>query len=226
MVDSSMLERVPAFAAAGEAALASLGEMIEESEAPAQTVLVEQGSRPEHLHVLVEGQVGLTAKAADGRSTVVEVLRPVDTFVLAAVLTDTPSLVGAVALARSRLLRVPAAEMRRLVEVDPPLARGMLRCLSDNFRMLVAQVKDLKLRSSTERLACYLLGVAREHDGTGEFRLPYDKRVLAGRLGMTPENLSRAFATLREYGVETHGSRVALHNRAALERFAAPDLHG
>jgi CRP/FNR family transcriptional activator FtrB len=90
--------------------------------------------------------------------------------------------------------------------------------------MIVRQVKDLKLRSSTQRLGCYLLALAREQNVEGEFRLPYDKRLLAGRLGMTPENLSRAFASLREYGVETHGSRVALHNPAALEAFAAPDF--
>jgi CRP/FNR family transcriptional activator FtrB len=225
VVDSSVLEKVPAFAAAGNGVLASLSEAAEERDEAAQTALLEQGGRAEHLHVLVEGQIGLTARAADGRTTVVEVVHPVDTFFLAAVLNDAPYLMGAVTLAPSRVLRVPAAEVRRLVDEHPPLARSMLGCISRHYRTLVAQVKDLKLRSSTERLACYLLSIAREHGVTGEFRLPYDKRILAGRLGMTPENLSRAFATLRGYGVETHGSRVALHDRGALERFAAPDLH-
>jgi len=41
---------------------------------------------------------------------------------------------------------------------------------------------------------------------------------------MTPENLSRAFGSLRDYGVETHGSRVTLHDPVALESFAAPDF--
>ncbi len=47
-------------------------------------------------------------------------------------------------------------------------------------------------------------------------RLPFDKRLLAARLGCRQENLSRAFAALRGFGVETHGARVILHDIARL----------
>jgi CRP/FNR family transcriptional activator FtrB len=54
--------------------------------------------------------------------------------------------------------------------------------------------------------------------------LPYDKRLLASRLGMTPEHLSRAFASLRRHGVNTgHGRIVILNNPAALTAFARQD---
>jgi CRP/FNR family transcriptional activator FtrB len=56
-----------------------------------------------------------------------------------------------------------------------------------------------------------------------DFRLPFDKGLLAARLGCRQENLSRAFATLRDVGVETHGARVILHDVPALRKFALPD---
>ena len=66
--------------------------------------------------------------------------------------------------------------------------------------------------------------LAEDPDATAaRFRLPFDKRLLAARLGCRQENLSRAFAALRTVGVETHGSRVILHDIPALRGFAVPD---
>jgi CRP/FNR family transcriptional activator FtrB len=222
-IESAALRVLPVFAGVDDAVLAEIARLGEMREFAPEAVLLEQGTMADHLHVLLSGQVGLTARSSEGRSTVVEVLRAVDVFFLAAVLTDAPYLMGAIALERSRLLLVPAPALRGLVDDSLPLARAMLAALSRHYRMLARQVADLKLRTSTQRLGCYLLALARELKAPGEFRLPYDKRLLAGRLGMTPENLSRAFAALRDYGVETHGARVVLHDMNALERFALPD---
>ena len=47
-----------------------------------------------------------------------------------------------------------------------------------------------------------------------------NKGLLASWLGCRAENLSRAFVALRAYGVETHGSRVLLHDVARLRAYA------
>lgn len=57
----------------------------------------------------------------------------------------------------------------------------------------------------------------------GSVEIPVEKRILASRLGMTPENLSRAFAALRSYGVKVDGARVEIPERDALTGFAKPD---
>ena len=51
-----------------------------------------------------------------------------------------------------------------------------------------------------------------------------EKRALASLLGMTPENLSRAFHTLAPYGVEVEGSEIRLAKRRDLETLAKPNL--
>jgi hypothetical protein len=38
--------------------------------------------------------------------------------------------------------------------------------------------------------------------------LPYDKNLIAARLGLKPESLSRAFANLRSVGVAVHAAHV------------------
>ena len=52
--------------------------------------------------------------------------------------------------------------------------------------------------------------------------MPHDKRTIAALLGMTPENLSRAFGTLRPYGVAVNGASVTLSDIAGLEKLAKP----
>jgi CRP/FNR family transcriptional regulator, transcriptional activator FtrB len=187
-------------------------------------VLSLQGTMPKYLHILLEGQVALTSTAADGTTAVVEVVHPVGHFVLASVLAELPYLITARAVARSRLLAVDAAALLELVKRDPSLANSLLRSVSREFRTMVRQVRDLKLRTAAQRLGCYLLARVKDGEATqADFRLPFDKSLLAARLGCRQENLSRAFAALRTYGVETHGSRVILHDIPRLTALAVPD---
>ena len=187
-------------------------------------VLCNQGSMPEFLYILLDGQVALSSTAADGTSALVEVLHPVDHFVLASVLTRLPYLMTARAVTRSQLLTIDAGKLLELVETEAPLANVLLRSVSREFRTMVRQVRDLKLRTAAQRLGCYLLARVKDADATkADFRLPFDKGLLAARLGCRQENLSRAFAALRSYGVETHGSRVILHDIPGLKALAVPD---
>jgi len=190
----------------------------------ADQVLVHQGNVPQHLYVLLQGQVALSSTAADGTTALVEVLHPVDHFVLASVLTRLPYVMSARTVTACRLLAIDAGALLDLVEHEPALANLLLRSVSRDFRTMVQQVRDLKLRTAAQRLGCYLLARVKDPEATrAEFRLPFDKGLLAARLGCRQENLSRAFATLRAHGVETHGSRVILHDITRLRAAAVPD---
>ncbi|MBV9250469.1 MAG: cyclic nucleotide-binding domain-containing protein [Acetobacteraceae bacterium] len=201
-----------------------LASIIQEATLPGAAVLFEQGADATHLYVLLQGQVALWGAAPDGTSAVVEVVHPPDHFVLAPILTQLPHLTSARAVTPVRLLMIEADGLRHLLEREASLANALFRAEAMSFREMVRQVQDLKLRNAAERLACYLLGLVEDPNATGaSFRLPFEKGLLAARLGCRQENLSRAFATLRSVGVETHGARVILHNIPALRAFAGTD---
>lgn len=219
-----LIGTVPLFEAAERSLRARIEAFTTVVTAEPGAVLSHQGAMPEALHVLLEGQVALSSTAADGTTALVEVLHPVDHFVLASVLSRLPYLMTARTVTRSRLLVIDADGLLDLVEHEAALANLLLRSVSREFRSMVRQVRDLKLRTAAQRLGCYLL--ARVKDGNAvkaDFRLPFDKGLLAARLGCRQENLSRAFATLRAYGVETHGARVILHDIPKLKALAVPD---
>ena len=180
-----------------------------------------QGDRTIHFCILVSGQVSLFRTAPDGSVTVVEVLHPSGHVGLQTVLTQLPALTGAEIVATSRVILIDGQELRTLLAAEPSLASAMLRAEAMDLRALVLQVCDLKLRTTAQRLGHYLLELAPDQTGqTATLRLPFDKRLLAARLGCRQENLSRAFATLRELGVETRGARVTLHDIPRLRDYS------
>ena len=122
-------------------------------------------------------------------------------FVLASVLTRLPHLLTAQTVSPARLLLIDIDGLHTLLARDVGLANALLRAEALNFRALVRQVQDLKLRTAAQRLGCYLLALADDPTRPPRnFRLPFDKRLLAARLGCRQENLSRAFAALRSVG--------------------------
>lgn len=190
---------------------------------PGGSVLFDQGDIPNFQVVLVSGSVQLFGRSTDGREVLIEVVRAPDLLIPAAVLTGSPYLMQARVPEPSRFLLVQADAFREAVDQDPRLAKAVLGTLAEQFRRMVRQTKNLKLRSAAERVGCYLL-VLSERQGTPDRALlPYEKHMIASELGMTRESFSRALNALAKFGVAVDGQEVAIHDRARLAAVALPD---
>lgn len=220
----TLLRTVPVFEQLDDDLLDEINTISEVIVAEHGDRLCEQGSIPNMLYFLLEGQVALSTTAPDGSIAVVEVLRAGQDFVMASVMSSLPYVQSAYVVQRARLLAIKAAPWRAIVERAPELALALVRSISVDFRNLIRQIRDLKVRTTAQRLGCYLLALVPDPSAEeAEFRLPFEKGLLAARLGCRQENLSRAFAALRELGVETRGSRVVLHDIQRLTDYAMPD---
>jgi CRP/FNR family transcriptional activator FtrB len=222
--DPSLLRQSPMFRELEDRVLSRLCAVARVLVLPEGTSICRQGELPDHLYVVVSGQVALSNTASNGTSAVVEVIPPGGHFVLATVLARLPLLLNAHTVGDTRLVAIDAAGLLAMLPNEPQLATALLRAEAYDFRSLVRQVCDLKLRTTAQRLGCYLLALTKNQQGnTASMRLPFDKRLLAARLGCRQENLSRAFAALRALGVETHGARVILHDINRLREYSEPD---
>lgn len=190
---------------------------------PAQLDLISEGEPADFLYVVLEGRVELYGRTG-GRESTMGMVTPVGTFILAAVIKDAVYLMSARTSLRSKILLIPSENVRDAFARDDGFARAIVVELANCYRGVVKEHKDLKLRTAVERLANRLLRFDREQGATGTLELPFDKRTLASLLGMTPENLSRAFNTLRPYGVEVDGGTVRMIDRKALESLAKPNF--
>jgi CRP/FNR family transcriptional regulator, transcriptional activator FtrB len=189
---------------------------------PQGVTLINEGDLPDFLHVVVEGSVELFAK--HGRhETTLDIMQPVTTFILAAVIRDEVYLKSARTLTPAQVLMIPAQTVRDVFDRDAGFARAIVDELATRYRVVVRSLKNEKLRTSAERLANWILRQDARQGERGVVELDIDKRTLASRLGMTPENLSRNLAQLAGYGVRNMGHSFVVENRTALARFAHPN---
>ena len=189
---------------------------------PPQIELIAEGDPSDFLHILVAGTVDLFASWS-GHETSLATVRPISTFILAATIRDAPYLMSARTLEKSRIVLIPSQDVRNVFDIDHVFARSIVNELARCYRSVVKAQKNLKLRTSLERLANYLLRQQARAGGGEEFELEFEKRRLASFLGMTPENLSRAFRGLQPYGVTVTGNRIAITDLENLMRFAKPN---
>lgn len=188
---------------------------------PPGVELLREGESPDFLHILVSGSVDLFAEW-NGRRSSMATVRPVSTFILAATIRDAPYLLSAATLEPSRIVLIPSQNVRAVFERDANFARAIVTELATCYRSVVKGQKDLKIRTSLERLANYLLREQRRAGGASEFELPFEKRRLASILGMTPENLSRTLRALQPHGITVDGARVRIVDQVAALKLAKP----
>jgi CRP/FNR family transcriptional activator FtrB len=185
-------------------------------------VLFREGELPDFLYIVVEGTVELFS-THNGHETTIDTVRPVASFILAAVIQDDVYLKSARTLGPCRILMIPAEAVRTIFGRDAGFARAVVGELALRYRSVVRALKNQKLRTGTERLANWILQTDHVGGGKGRFTLPYDKRTLASLLGMTPENLSRNLATLADQCISNEGRDVAILDRDKLTRAANPN---
>lgn len=220
--DKPNLRRLPLFREMMTTTFDALMQIAYLQSFPPQLELIKQGEYADFLHVIIEGSVELHA-TWNGRDTVMGIVHPVSTFILAACVYDEPYLMSARTLERSQIVLIPVADVRVALRRDSDFAMAAMRELAGGYRTFVRHAKNLKLRNSLERLAAYILTQSSRLDDAATVTLPVEKRHLASYLGMTPENLSRSMKSLQDHGLAMQGMRVTITDRARLMAVAAPD---
>ncbi len=210
------LEALPLFRALPASSRAELVQNSVLHAVAAGTVLFEQGELPTFQHVVLAGSAHLVGRSMTGREVLIEVVEPPDLVIPAAVVTGSPYLMRARVPEPSRLLLIHAGTFRSTVLREPLLAQEVIGSLAGQFRRLVRQIKNLKLRTATERVGCYLLVLSRRQGTPQRAILPYEKNLIASELGITRESFSRALSALQAEGVVVQGEIITILNAKRL----------
>jgi len=221
--DREALRHQPLFAGLTAERLARLTQGAFVQGLPKGILLFGQGEEASFLHVILEGRVALFGSIEGEAEEVVEVFGAGDAIIAPAVLLRRPYLMSGRVVSEARILLIPAETFRFHVAEDVRLAHAAALLLAGYWRQLVTQIKNLKLRSGAERLAAYLLALATQAEGPASVTLPEERKLIASRLGLTPETLSRAFRGLAAYGVSGHGRQVEIAELARLREFTRWD---
>ena len=184
--------------------------------------LFDLGQPATHFFYLRQGLLKLLRTSPDGAEKVIHIVHPEETFAEAVIFSEEASgyPVTCEALAPSEVIAIDGATMVGLLKASPDASLRMLSQLSRRLRWQVQEIENLTLHNATYRLVGYLLRLADDRgDGTATVRLSMPKHVLASRLNIQPETLSRIFARLSRDGlIEVQGLDVALLDAEALEQ--------
>lgn len=178
-----------------------------------------QGEPASAFFVVISGWVKLYRLTRGGEETVVGVFSRGQSFAEAAAFIEGTYPVSGETVAESRLLRASSKNLVQCVRESPEIGLAMLASTSRHLHGLVQQIEQLKSRNSTQRVAEFLVSLCPVNEGPCHIGLPYDKALIAGRLGMKPESLSRAFSRLRLVGLRIDHDMASIADVAALHRF-------
>ncbi len=183
------------------------------------TSLFLAGDPADRFYVVVEGAVRLFALLEDGSETIIEIVGAGTSFAEAAIFASGQFPVNADAMPGARLVRIDAATFLRKLSENRLLALKMLASMGRWQLRLMGELWQLKAQSPAQRLACYIVNLTPEETGPATVKLPYPKSLIASRIGVAPESLSRALSRLAEIGVENRGDKMLIENVERLRRF-------
>ena len=215
----AILKKVPLFSRMPDT---ELKELIDDSniiESPCHKILFMQDDPADCFYVVIDGWVKLYRQTKDGDEAVIEVITHGQSFAEAAIFEKNNYPVSAECVTDTVLIAIKGDLFINRIERQPRFAMQMLSAMSRRLRTHIDLIERLVVKSTSERLGDFLLSLSRADSDPEIIHLPYDKTLVAARLGMKPETLSRALAKLRSVGVETHGHEVVIKNHQALRDF-------
>lgn len=187
--------------------------------------LFEQQEPAERFYLLVSGQVKLYRLSASGEEKVIEVFKPESTFAEALMFLERPTYpVCAQALKDSSLISIDARDFAAMLKESVDTLWVIAADLSRRLHGMLRDLNDLSLHTGTCRVANYFV----EHVPTGGdgFVLDLPKQILASRLSVKPETLSRILRSMANAGlIEVEANQVTILDRMHLYELAGQCEH-
>lgn len=216
----NILKHQPLFQALNEDQLDRVNSGTSELRVEKGDILFHRGDACSGFHIVVYGQIKLSVTSPQGSQKVVEIIGPRQSFGEAVMFLQRPYPVMAEALSDALILHVARTHVIGLLEADPTFSLGLLAGLSVRLHSLLHDVESYSLRSSTQRVIGYLLQQCPEEPDSVDISLPTSKLVIASRLNLTPETLSRVLHDLaRHQLIDVQGRVIHVPSIKKLQSF-------
>lgn len=199
--DWNIIKRAPLFRSMGEPLVRALIRNRIPRAYRRGDMVFQQGDPAAGLFLVLDGWIKLYREMPDGDEVVVALFTAGETFAEAVMFRGGRYPASAEAVSPVRLLHVDGQSLREAIMQNPQISFEMLAASAMHLRRLVEQIEQLKAQSAPKRIAGFLLSLTQVREGPARIALPFEKLLIANRLGMKPESFSRALRRLRGIGV-------------------------
>jgi CRP-like cAMP-binding protein len=182
-------------------------------------ILFQEGEPAAHFYSVLEGYVRLFRLNGEGREADIRICEPGDSFAECLIQAGGTYRYGAQSMDNTVLARFHIGKVRALLAEHPRIGTAIMRSLSLHLLSTMECLANDRMQTAPQRVAHYLLShCVEEGPTTASLRLPFPKNLLARKLGLAPEALSRAFSTLKSAGVTVRGRFIAINDVNSLRR--------
>lgn len=178
--------------------------------------------KADRFFFVVGGWMKLFRETLDGAQAVVDIIPAGHIFGETAIFQNDQYPFSAEAAEESEILVMPLSILKAEIESNPKIALSMLKSMAHYRRLQDQELEHRTLQNASQRIGCFLLRlIDQESEGRVTIHLPYDKTLVASRLGMQPETFSRALAKLKaSVDMEVRGATIELGNVQELSEYA------
>jgi CRP-like cAMP-binding protein len=216
--DRNTLIKTPFMASLGPTSLSRMLEIVTVNSHEARDVVFQEGHGAEYFYCVLSGYTRLYRMGRDGREADIRICGPGDTFGECLLYIDDFYRYNAQAAENITVARFELQKVRVLAEQEKDVAKTIMQILANHLLDTMTCVANDRLHTAPQRVANFLLDQCREQESSVSLRLPFQKSLLAGKLGLAPEALSRAFSALKHSGVTVRGRMIQIDDVSALKQ--------
>jgi CRP/FNR family transcriptional regulator, cyclic AMP receptor protein len=220
-----LLKTSPVFDAGGDEALRQLVTAASPITYPSGTFLFRQGEPAAHVFMITAGEVAIVSPARGGAEQVHSIVGPGELFGELALLTNGRRTAGARATSATTAWAIAREAFWAFLEATPAASSALLRLVARRLAAREALIDDLLSLDVKGRLAKALLQLAERHgrqdpsSGAIVIAVRLTHRDLAGMVGASRENVTRALANFRKRRfVDYDADAIRLLDLPALRR--------
>ena len=154
--------------------------------------------KADKFYIILDGWVKLYRENIDGEQTIIDVLTTNHMFGDTAIFEDGHYPCSAEIVEQSRLVCMPLSLLKSEIEDNSKLAMSMMSSMARYRKQQDQEIENRTLKNAPQRVGCFLLRLTQQQHGRVIINLPYDKTLVASKLGMQPETFSRALNKLKD----------------------------
>ncbi|ASR09894.1 Crp/Fnr family transcriptional regulator (plasmid) [Rhizobium leguminosarum bv. viciae] len=175
--------------------------------APDERIITE-GQPAAFVYCVMSGFIRLSKSESAGREADICICEPGDTFGEYLLSGGGAYAYSAWSADGAEVAFFQLSDLQALADRYPIMHRNVMRITTRHLLCALDCIAGDRLHTAAQRVANYIVSRCPASASQVTFRLPYRKRILAGKLGLAPEALSRAFAALVPAGVAVKGKIV------------------
>ena len=188
---------------------------------PRGSYLFTQGDNVKNFYIIQSGVIRLFRTTPGGDEITTDILIKGDTVCERKVFRfNTLHPDYALCVEDTTVLEFPATWLRESVRKNAVLSLNILSLLSLRSLLKDIEAEHQSTMSTAQIVACFLQWMCNIHGfDPRSFELPYNKSLIASRLGMKQETFSRTLPKLRDNGIDIQGTHVSFTSFHDLDRY-------